>query len=112
MSFNPDIVKEITVQDLKKMKDSGEQFQLIDVREKNEFDVANLNGLLIPLSEVGKNTDKIQKEGTVIVHCRSGKRSTTAILELQKKHGYQNLINLKGGILAWADEIDPSLPRG
>ncbi len=112
MSFNPDEVKEITVQDLKKMRDEGKDFQLIDVREKNEFDVSNLGGELIPLGEVKNNVNKFKKDTTVVVHCRSGRRSATAIMELQKKHGFTNLVNLKGGILAWIDEIDPSLPKG
>jgi rhodanese-related sulfurtransferase len=102
-------MKEVTVEELKKMIDAKEDFQLIDVREPSEFAVANLKGELIPLSSVPQNVDKISKTKKVIVHCRSGKRSANAITFLENNHGYDNLYNLKGGILAWKDEIDPSM---
>ena len=103
-------MKEVTVEELKKMIDDKEDFQLIDVREPSEFATANLKGELIPLSSVPQNVDKISKTKKVIVHCRSGKRSANAITFLENNHGYDNLYNLKGGILAWKDEIDPSMP--
>ncbi len=103
-------MKEVTVAELKKMIDDKEDFQLIDVREPAEFSAANLKGELIPLSSVPQNADKISKTKKVIVHCRSGKRSANAITFLENNHGYDNLYNLKGGILAWKDEIDPSMP--
>ena len=102
-------MKEITVQELKQKIDNKEDFQLIDVREEHEFEMANLGGELIPLSSVLANADKISKDQPVIVHCRSGVRSATAIHALEKNFGYTNLYNLKGGILAWAREIDPTL---
>jgi adenylyltransferase/sulfurtransferase len=85
-------------------------FQLIDVREAHEYDICNLNGELIPLSEVPHNVDKIDKNKQVVIHCRSGKRSGDSILWLEKNHKLENLYNLKGGILAWAREIDPTMP--
>jgi sulfur-carrier protein adenylyltransferase/sulfurtransferase len=111
MSFNPDEIKEITVQELKKLKDSNANFQLVDVRETKEYDLAEIGGLLIPLAEVSNHADQISKDKQVIVHCRSGRRSANAILELQKKFGFTNLYNLKGGIIAWSQEIDPSIPE-
>lgn len=93
------------------MIDEGADFQLIDVREPNEFDFANLNGELIPLGSVPENVEKFSKEKQVVVHCRSGKRSGDAILYLEQNHGFDNLYNLAGGILAWSDEIDPSVPK-
>lgn len=97
-------MKEITVQELKKMQDNHEDFQLIDVREDHEYEEDNLGGELIPLGEVSQNADKIAKDKKVIVHCRSGKRSADAIKQLEKE-GYDNLYNLKGGILSYRQEI-------
>jgi len=98
-------MKEITVQELKELQNNGSDFQLIDVREQHEFDEANLNGLLIPLGEVLDRAEEITKDKKVIVHCRSGKRSATAIQALEQQNGYTNLYNLKGGILAYMEEI-------
>lgn len=98
-------MKEITVQELRKMKDSGEDFQLIDVREEYEFDEANIGGELIPMGEVMNNLEKISRDKVVVVHCRSGKRSASVIQALESQHGLTNLYNLKGGILAYIDEI-------
>ncbi|HRH10727.1 MAG TPA: rhodanese-like domain-containing protein [Bacteroidia bacterium] len=98
-------MKEITVQELKQLKDSKADFQLIDVREEYEFDEANLNGELIPVGDVMDNLDKISRDKKVVVHCRSGKRSAGIIQALESQHGYTNLYNLKGGILAYIDEI-------
>jgi len=102
-------MKSITVKELKAMIDNGEEFQLIDVREQSEFDRAHLNGLLMPLANVPQHFEKISKDIKVIVHCRSGKRSANAISFLENNHGYTNLYNLEGGILAYKKEIDPSL---
>jgi rhodanese-related sulfurtransferase len=101
-------MKEISVQDLKQKIDSGEDFQLIDVREDFEYEVSNLGGLLIPLGGVLIEANKIARDKPVIIHCRSGKRSAAAIMQLEQL-GYTNLYNLRGGILAWASEIDPAL---
>lgn len=98
-------MKEITVQELKQLKDSKADFQLIDVREEYEFDEANLNGELIPVGDVMDNLDKISRDKKVVVHCRSGKRSAGIIQALESQHGFTNLYNLKGGILAYIDEI-------
>lgn len=98
-------MKEITVQELKQLKDSNADFQLIDVREEYEFDEANLNGELIPVGEVMDNLDKISRDKKVVVHCRSGKRSAGIIQALESQLGYTNLYNLKGGILAYIEEI-------
>ncbi len=102
-------MKEISVQELEQKIQNKEDFQLIDVREEFEFEKANLNGELIPLGSVLLEADKIERDKPVIVHCRSGKRSAVAIMQLEQKFGMDNLYNLKGGILAWAAEIDPSL---
>jgi sulfur-carrier protein adenylyltransferase/sulfurtransferase len=104
-------MKEVTVQELKKLIDSKADFQLIDVREPHEFDICNLNGELIPQGDIPHNVDKVSKDKQVVIHCRSGARSGNMVQWLEKNHGFTNLYNLKGGILAWAREIDPSMPQ-
>lgn len=103
-------MKEVTVQELKKLKDSRVDFQLIDVREPHEYDICNLDGELIPMSDIPSSVDKISKDKQVVLYCRSGKRSGDMLLWLEKNHGFQNIYNLKGGILAWAKEVDPTFP--
>lgn len=103
-------MKEITVQELKQLIDSKADFQLIDVREPHEYDLCNLEGELIPMAEVPENMDRIAKDKQVVIHCRSGRRSGDILLWLEKNYGFENLYNLKGGILAWAKEIDPTMP--
>ena len=103
-------MQEVTVQQLKSMMDNKEDFQLIDVREEYEKDICEIGGELIPMGEVADNMDKISKDKKVVVHCRSGKRSAS-IIQMLEQHGYKNLYNLKGGILAWADEIDTTISK-
>ncbi len=98
-------MKEITPKELKQLMDENKNFQLIDVREPYEYDEVNINGELIPMGEVMDNIDKISKDKQVVVHCRSGKRSATVIGALENQHGFTNLYNLKGGILAYIDEV-------
>lgn len=104
------MIKEKTVQELKQMMDDHIDFQLIDVRESHEFDTCNISGELIPLGTIIEQIEKISKDKPVVIHCRSGSRSAAAISELEKRFGYTNLYNLKGGILGWAKEIDTSIP--
>jgi sulfur-carrier protein adenylyltransferase/sulfurtransferase len=101
-------LSEISVQELAKWKAQNIDFQLVDVREGYEYEAANLCGTLIPLNNLAQNLDIISKEKPVVVHCKSGARSAKAIA-LLKSHGFTNLINLKGGILAYAKEIDANL---
>jgi rhodanese-related sulfurtransferase len=102
-------MKEISVQELKEMMDKHEDFQLIDVREDFEYEMSNLGGELIPLGGVLIEADKIAKDKPVILMCRSGRRSAAAIMQLEQQFGFTNLANLQGGILAWAEDIDPSI---
>ncbi len=104
------LMKEVTVQELKALKDSNADFQLIDVREPYEVDICEIGGELIPQAEVPHNLDKIAKDKQVVIHCRSGARSGNMVKWLESNHGFTNLYNLKGGILAWAKEIDSSIP--
>jgi adenylyltransferase/sulfurtransferase len=104
-------MKEITCKELKQMmEDSSTNFQLIDVREPHEAEIASIGAELLPMGEVMENLDRISKDKKVIVHCRSGSRSG-AIVKALEQQGYTNVYNLKGGILAWADEIDHSLTK-
>lgn len=104
-------VKEIDVFELKKLKDQGEPFQLIDVREPYEYAIANIEGELAPLGNVNDYASRIKRDVKVVVHCRSGVRSAKAIRALETEFGFDNLYNLKGGILAWADEIDAEVVK-
>ncbi len=101
-------MKEITVQELKQKIDLNEDFQLIDVREAFEYEICNLNGELIPMGDIMNENEKISKDKMVVIHCKSGGRSG-AIIGALEKMGYDNLYNLKGGIIAYAREIDNSL---
>ncbi|MBS1763729.1 MAG: rhodanese-like domain-containing protein [Bacteroidetes bacterium] len=102
-------MQEITVQELKQWQDEGRTFQLVDVREEHEYETCNLNGLLIPMGDIMMRHEEIKKDIPVVIHCRSGARSATIVQLLEKQLGYTNVSNLKGGILAWIKEIDPTL---
>lgn len=104
-------MKSITVSELKALKDQGADFQLIDVRETYEHDICSLGGLLIPMGEIPANVDQIAKDKQVVVHCKSGRRSENVIGFLEANFGFTNLYNLEGGILAWANEIDPEMEQ-
>ncbi len=104
-------MKEVTVQELKALQDAKSDFQLIDVREPHEYDSCNLGGELIPMAELPHHIGEISKTKQVILHCRSGSRSGNMVQWLEKNHGFTNLYNLKGGILAWADQIDPTITK-
>lgn len=102
-------MKEITVEELKEKMDNNEDFQLIDVREPFEYEMSNLGGENIPLAGIVVEAAKVSKDKPVIIQCRSGARSAAAIMQLEQKFGFDNLYNLKGGILAWAAEIEPDM---
>ncbi|MDF3077984.1 MAG: oxidase [Sphingobacteriaceae bacterium] len=102
-------MKEVTVEELKEKMDNNEDFQLIDVREPFEYEMSNLGGENIPLAGIVIEAAKISKDKPVIIQCRSGARSAAAIMQLEQKFGFDNLYNLKGGILAWAAEIEPDM---
>jgi adenylyltransferase/sulfurtransferase len=104
-------VKEITPAALYELQVKGEPFQLIDVREPYEYDIVNIGAELMPLATVAEQADKISKDKPVIVHCKMGGRSAKAIRELEEKYGFTNLYNLKGGIIAYIDEVQPELTK-
>jgi rhodanese-related sulfurtransferase len=101
------MIEDISVIKLKQRLDAGEAINLLDVRETFEFEEFNLNGKLIPLGELPGRLDEIEdwKDQEVIVHCRSGKRSTTA-QQFLLQSGFQNVRNLIGGVLDWQKEFE------
>jgi adenylyltransferase/sulfurtransferase len=103
-------IPQITVKDLKARRDSGEDVFLLDVREPYEFQIAQIGGKLIPQNDVPQRLAEIPRDREIVVHCRSGARSQR-IAEFLKQSGYQDVVNLAGGILAWSDEIDPSVQK-
>ena len=102
-------MKLISVQELQKMQAASEAFQLIDVRETYEREICSLGGTLIPMNQIPERLSEISKEIPVIVYCRAGMRSASAIQYLEHAGGFENLHNLEGGILDWIREIDPSM---
>ena len=104
-------VESMDVHELKAWRDSGKAHVLIDVREPYEYGIAEIGGDLVPLATVLESTSRIPKDVPVVVQCRAGARSAKAIRQLEDAHGYTNLVNLTGGILAWQEHIDPSLAR-
>ena len=103
-------IPEITPRDLKSRLDKGDDLFILDVREPHEYDICNLNGHLIPLGELPQRVHELDSSREIVAHCRSGKRSADAVDFLQKA-GFRKIWNLKGGILAWSDDVDPSVPK-
>ena len=104
-------VPEITPTELKQMIDERRDFRLVDVREPHEFDICRIPGsVLIPLGDVPARMNELDSAQEIVVHCRSGMRSARAV-ELLQKAGFRRIHNLKGGILAWSDQVDPSVPK-
>ena len=102
---------EISVEELK-AKITGEDTPFIlDVREPHEFEICRIpNSVLIPLGEVEKRVHELDRSSEIVVHCKAGGRSAKAVKFLREA-GFEKVKNLKGGILAWADEVDPSVPK-
>jgi adenylyltransferase/sulfurtransferase len=107
-----DGIPQISVEELKRRLDAGEKLFVLDVREPHEYPIANLGAPLIPVGELEKRVGELaaQKDSEIVIHCRSGARSQKAALIL-KNAGFKHVENLAGGILAWADKIDPTMPK-
>jgi sulfur-carrier protein adenylyltransferase/sulfurtransferase len=103
-------IPQLTVKQLKARRDAGEDIFLLDVREPYEYQIAQIGGTLIPQNDVPNRLGEIPRDREIIVHCRSGARSQR-IAEFLKQSGYKDVANVAGGILAWADEIDPSVQK-
>ena len=107
----PDLkVPEITPRQLKVRLERGDRLFILDVREPHEYQICNLRGHLIPLGELPRRVHELDSSQEIVAHCRSGKRSAEAV-EFLRKAGFRKIHNLKGGILAWSDEVDSSMPK-
>jgi molybdopterin/thiamine biosynthesis adenylyltransferase/rhodanese-related sulfurtransferase len=107
----PDVqVPEITPRELKARLDRGDDLYILDVREPHEYQICNLKGHLLPLGELPRRVHELDSSREIVAHCRSGKRSAEAV-DFLRKAGFRKILNLKGGILAWSDEVDPSVPK-
>ena len=103
-------VPEISAIEVKQMMDANKPFVLVDVREPHEYEICNIPGAkLIPLGEVPKRMHELNSADQIVVHCRSGVRSAKAV-EFLMQAGYRRIHNLSGGVLAWARDVDPSMP--
>lgn len=105
-------MKEITVEELKEIKDKNESITLLDVREPFEAYISNIevgSGKSIPLDDLASRLHELDKQDQIVAICRSGVRSAKAC-KLLEQEGFENVVNLKGGINQWAKEIDDSLP--
>ena len=91
------------------MQDAKERFLLIDVREPYEAERCNIGGTLIPMGEIVERIAEIPKDMPVVVHCRSGARSAAVINALSTRYGFENLINLQGGILGYGKTVDDGM---
>jgi adenylyltransferase/sulfurtransferase len=103
-------VPEVTPVELKARLDRGDDLYILDVREPHEYQICNIKGHLIPLGELPSRVNELDSSREIVAHCRSGKRSAEAV-DFLRKSGFRKIWNLKGGILAWSDEVDPSVPK-
>ncbi len=103
-------VPEIQVEELKRRLDAGEDVFVLDVREPHEYQICNIGGHLIPLGDLPKRVHELDSSREIVAHCRSGTRSAKAVNFLRQA-GFRKVRNLSGGILAWADRVDPKMPK-
>jgi adenylyltransferase/sulfurtransferase len=103
-------IPEIRPEELKRRIDTGEDIFVLDVREPHEYQICNISGHLIPLGDLPKRVHELDSSREIVVHCKSGARSAKAV-DFLRQSGFKRVSNLAGGILAWADRIDTSLPK-
>ncbi len=101
---------EMQVEELRQRLDAGDDLFILDVREPHEYQICNLNGYLIPLGELPKRVGELDPNREIVAHCKMGGRSAKAVAFLRQQ-GFKNVHNLEGGITAWADRVDPSVPK-
>ncbi|MEM9856892.1 MAG: molybdopterin-synthase adenylyltransferase MoeB [Bacteroidota bacterium] len=104
-------IKQITPKELHQLILENKDFQLIDVREPHEYEIVNIQGTLIPSDMLDSRMHEISTEKQVVLHCKSGTRSAKAIQYLENEYGFKNLYNLNGGIQAYSDNVDQTLPK-
>jgi adenylyltransferase/sulfurtransferase len=103
-------IPEITPADLKERLDKGDDLFILDVREPHEVQICTIGGKLIPLGQLPSRVSELDSSKEIVAYCRSGKRSADAVAFLRGA-GFRKIWNLRGGILAWSDEVDPSVPK-
>lgn len=101
---------DIPVEELVRLRESDADFTLLDVREESEYETVNLGGTLIPLASLGERLDELDRDAHVVVHCRAGRRGAKAVA-LLREQGFTDAWNVNGGLMAWVDRVDPTLPR-
>lgn len=101
---------DVPVEELARLREQDADFLLLDVREESEYDTVNLGGRLLPLATLGDRLDELDREARIVVHCRAGRRGARAVEQLRSA-GFEDAWNLNGGLMAWIDRVDPSLPR-
>ena len=101
-------VAQLSVEELKELRDAGKSPFVLDVREPDEYQRANIGGTLIPLGQLPQRVGELNKNDEIVVHCKLGGRSTQAV-ELLMANGFKHVKNLTGGITAWAQKIDPAM---
>ncbi|HEX7958622.1 MAG TPA: molybdopterin-synthase adenylyltransferase MoeB [Terriglobales bacterium] len=103
-------IPEIQPEELKRQLDAKEDVFVLDVREPHEYQICNLGGYLIPLGDLPKRVNELDSSREIVAHCRSGVRSAKAV-DFLRQAGFKKVRNLAGGILAWADKVDPTMPK-
>lgn len=103
-------VPEITVRELKELKDNKTEVFILDVRRADEYELCNIGGYHVPIDELPNRLHELNPNIKIVIHCHGGGRSSRAVAFLMQ-HGFQNVFNLKGGITAWANEIDPTMVK-
>ncbi len=103
-------IPEIQPEELKRRLDAGEDIYVLDVREPDEYQICHMGGHLIPLGDLPKRVHELDSNREIVVHCKGGGRSAKAV-EFLHQAGFKRATNLTGGILAWGNKIDPSLPK-
>src|SRR3982750_3870050 len=103
-------IPEMQVEELKRRLDAGDNLFVLDVREPHEYQICNINGHLIPLGDLPKRVHELDSSREIVAHCRSGVRSAKAV-DFLWQSGFKKVTNLAGGILAWADRVDPKMPK-
>lgn len=100
----------MTPEELKQRLDAGDELFVLDVRDPHEYQICNLGGHLIPLKELPQRVSELDPSREIVVHCKLGGRSAKAV-DFLKQSGFSNVHNLVGGINAWAERVDPKMPK-
>ena len=105
------MIPQITPKELKQRLERGDAIFLLDVREPHEREICNIGGELVPMDTVRDNLERLPRDTEIVVYCRSGGRSQAVAQSLYVNHGFRNVRNLAGGMLRWADDVDPTVQK-